>query len=82
MALIKCHECGGQVSDQAWTCPHCGAPVIVTIHRGPKAVLVSLAIRLALGLFLGMIAWIVIQHFLNQSLAPLRAIERQQQQSH
>jgi uncharacterized OB-fold protein len=25
MALIKCHECGGQVSDQAGACPHCGA---------------------------------------------------------
>jgi DNA-directed RNA polymerase subunit RPC12/RpoP len=25
MALIKCHECGAQVSDQAAACPHCGA---------------------------------------------------------
>jgi hypothetical protein len=27
MALIKCAECGGQVSSQAFACPHCGAPV-------------------------------------------------------
>lgn len=27
MALITCGECNGQVSDQAATCPHCGAPV-------------------------------------------------------
>lgn len=27
MALITCGECNGQVSDQAETCPHCGAPV-------------------------------------------------------
>ncbi len=29
MALIKCTECGGTVSDKATTCPHCGAPVEV-----------------------------------------------------
>jgi len=27
MALIKCEECGKEVSDKAETCPHCGAPV-------------------------------------------------------
>ena len=27
MALTKCRECGGQVSTEATTCPHCGAPV-------------------------------------------------------
>lgn len=26
MALIECWECGGQVSDHAVLCPHCGAP--------------------------------------------------------
>jgi len=31
MALIKCYECSGQVSDHARTCPHCGAPVIVAL---------------------------------------------------
>ena len=25
MALIKCSECGKQISDQATVCPHCGA---------------------------------------------------------
>lgn len=29
MALIKCNECGGQMSDQALKCPHCGCPVSV-----------------------------------------------------
>lgn len=32
MALIKCTECGEQVSDQAATCPKCGAP----IHKAKK----------------------------------------------
>ena len=27
MALIKCPECGGTVSDAASTCPHCGYPL-------------------------------------------------------
>ena len=26
MALIKCSECNGQLSDKAAACPHCGAP--------------------------------------------------------
>jgi hypothetical protein len=29
MALIKCAECGRDISDQAVTCPGCGAPVVV-----------------------------------------------------
>lgn len=27
MAVIKCHDCGGQVSKSAKACPHCGAKV-------------------------------------------------------
>jgi hypothetical protein len=27
MPLVTCRECGETVSDQAQTCPHCGAPV-------------------------------------------------------
>lgn len=27
MAIISCAECGGQVSDKAATCPHCGVVV-------------------------------------------------------
>ena len=26
MALFRCSECGGTVSDRAASCPHCGAP--------------------------------------------------------
>lgn len=28
MALIKCYECGKEISDKATACPNCGAPVI------------------------------------------------------
>ena len=27
MALIKCPECGKEISDQAEFCPHCGYPI-------------------------------------------------------
>lgn len=28
MAMMHCPECGGQVSDHASSCPHCGRPVL------------------------------------------------------
>lgn len=31
MALIKCSECGKEISDKASTCPHCGCPVDISI---------------------------------------------------
>ncbi len=31
MALIKCSECGKEVSSQATACPHCGCPVAVSL---------------------------------------------------
>lgn len=30
MAMIKCPECNGDVSDKAVTCPHCGYPIKTT----------------------------------------------------
>ena len=27
MALIKCTECGKEISDKATACPHCGCPM-------------------------------------------------------
>ena len=32
MSLIKCKECGHEVSDTASVCPNCGAPVIKDIY--------------------------------------------------
>jgi predicted nucleic acid-binding Zn ribbon protein len=81
MALIKCHECGGQVSDHARTCPQCGAPVIATIKRRQKAALIDLAVRLAVAAIIGVTLWILIYRLAKQSMAPLKAIE-QKQQSH
>ena len=32
MALIKCPECGKEVSDKALTCIHCGCPLVEKNH--------------------------------------------------
>ena len=33
MALIKCSECGNEVSEQANSCPKCGAPIKTERHE-------------------------------------------------
>ena len=40
MALIKCEDCGRDVSDRAPTCPNCGAPVAAVVEQptGPDKV--------------------------------------------
>ena len=32
MAMIKCPECGHQVSDKAKSCPNCGAPIDTKVY--------------------------------------------------
>lgn len=32
MAIIKCPECGNEVSDKARTCPHCGNPIDTNVY--------------------------------------------------
>ena len=34
MALIKCYECGKEISDKAPSCPQCGAPKLVAANKG------------------------------------------------
>ena len=34
MALIKCTECGKEISSKANTCPHCGAPLVKEKKKG------------------------------------------------
>ncbi|MBP3469718.1 MAG: zinc-ribbon domain-containing protein [Lachnospiraceae bacterium] len=43
MSLIKCKECGKEISDQASSCPHCGCPINpnaqsinVNMNNGPS----------------------------------------------
>jgi predicted lipid-binding transport protein (Tim44 family) len=37
MALIKCRECGREVSDKAQACPNCGAPIASAGATSPGA---------------------------------------------
>jgi DNA-directed RNA polymerase subunit RPC12/RpoP len=40
MALIKCSECGKDVSDKAASCPNCGAPLLSAVREPHKPVCV------------------------------------------
>lgn len=37
MALIRCSECGREISDKAATCPGCGAPITLSNERQPPS---------------------------------------------
>ena len=78
MALIKCHECDGQISDHARICPQCGAPVIATIKRRQKAALIGLGIRLVFVTVIGIAVWLLVHRIMNDSLAPLKAMQQKQ----
>ncbi len=47
MALIKCPECRGQVSDQATACPHCGHPTAALTARKRAALGVAMGLMIA-----------------------------------
>ena len=36
MTLIKCEECGKEISDKAATCPHCGAPTVKSEEKSKR----------------------------------------------
>jgi hypothetical protein len=38
MALVQCAECGGEISDKATACPHCGAPRVSVAAGAEPAV--------------------------------------------
>ena len=48
MALIKCGECGREVSDKAVNCPHCGCPISDTMSGWISAA-VTYVFNIAIG---------------------------------
>lgn len=54
MALIQCSDCGGQISQAARSCTHCGAP---NYHR--RAVRIRGLVMVAVGVFAVVIACLV-----------------------
>jgi hypothetical protein len=45
MALIKCSECGKEISDRAGACPGCGAPVAGGTATAPLSAAVTNSVR-------------------------------------
>ncbi len=45
MALIKCSECGKEISDRAGACPGCGAPVNGSTATAPFSAAVTKSVR-------------------------------------
>lgn len=45
MPLIKCIDCGSDVSSYATTCPKCGCPVSVSIEKNGSIPLVDIVLR-------------------------------------
>lgn len=39
MALIKCRECGREISDRAAACPHCGLPLQPVSRPAPEVII-------------------------------------------
>jgi len=80
MAFTKCTECGSQVSDQAWTCWKCGAPVVsdeqwpvVTTQQTGKGAKANLAIA-AILILLGIGSWVAGNRFWGMGLFGLGLI--------
>jgi predicted nucleic acid-binding Zn ribbon protein len=78
MALIKCHECGGQISDQAQTCPHCGAPAIAPRRRKRKAAWFDFIIRLLFILAFAVMVWLFLRSNFGKLLSPRSAGQSEQ----
>lgn len=56
MALIKCKECGKEISEDASKCPHCGCPkYTVRISKKGMTIINVVGVLLILGLILSCI---------------------------
>src|SRR6266850_3265666 len=62
MAIIPCKECAHQVSDQAASCPSCGAPVTRAVKTRPrgKRVISRMLITLMTLWTLGTLLWLLV----------------------
>lgn len=84
MALIKCKECGKEVSDKATACPACGAPIAAasvgtptqTIEQTSKTLKAQYAIAGTI-FFIGLV-WLIVGAIYaantRQSISPIPII--------
>lgn len=49
--MIKCPECGNNISDKATTCPHCGYPINIPNETEEKIVMSGVCNRVKSALF-------------------------------
>ena len=62
MALIKCPECGKEISSQARSCPHCGNPMFQVTKKESsplKIILTIFGILAGLGLVVALIIFLI-----------------------
>lgn len=57
MALIKCNECKKEISDKAFTCPHCGYRKPITINKKYIYIFIFIAIIITI-LFISISSYI------------------------
>ncbi|MDE7323058.1 MAG: zinc ribbon domain-containing protein [Lachnospiraceae bacterium] len=57
MAIIKCNECGKEISDKATSCPNCGCPITPATQKTKKkgSCLAIILIVFGLLIFIGVI---------------------------
>ena len=58
MALIKCHECGAEISTEATACPRCGAKPKLIIPRNPRKVTLLFKVTLFFVVILFVFFWV------------------------
>lgn len=57
MALIKCKECGREISSAASSCPHCGAPV--KSEKAGRTSMIYMITFIIVGIALGIAAFAI-----------------------
>ena len=69
MSLVKCQECGQEISNQAVACPKCGHPVnVVPVVKKPNRVMAATLNVLGLtSIILGILVWLPAGAFVGAS---------------
>lgn len=82
MALIKCHECGNEISTEAESCPKCGAPrTSVTKVKSQSYFKQKVSgVQIAAYLFIAIlfIVWLATRNPSSQTTAPIASAEAKQ----
>jgi hypothetical protein len=88
MAIIPCRECAHQVSDQAASCPSCGAPITPTIKNKPrlKRIILRAVITVMALWTLGTLLWLLLpgsptDHLITLANSSLQRLNRSLERS-